>query len=88
MFGNQNLKPKNMYKLDKIVILDRFLIIFRPDLSGHWSQLTGGRCLEVNLVLKLLGWDLGWSLLTSGDYSEVVVNTGLTVIQKEIFFEV
>jgi len=41
--------------------------------------LTGGRCSEVDLVLKLLGRVLEWSLLTGGRYSEVVVNTGLTV---------
>ncbi len=33
----------------------------------------------VILVLKLLGRDLGWLLLTDGRYSEVVVSTGLTV---------
>ncbi len=43
--------------------------------------MTGGRCSEVDLVLKLLGRDLGWSLLTGGRYSKVVVNTGLTVLR-------
>jgi hypothetical protein len=42
--------------------------------------LTGGRCSEVDLALKLLGRDLGWSLLTGGRYLEVVVCTGLTVL--------
>ena len=42
--------------------------------------MTGGRCSEVDLVLKLLGRDLEWSLLTGGRYSEVVVSTGLTVL--------
>jgi hypothetical protein len=46
--------------------------------------LTGGRCSEVDLVLKLLGRDLEWSLLTGGRYSEVVVNTGLTVYKIEM----
>ncbi len=32
-----------------------------------------------HLMLKLLGRVLEWSLLTGGRYSEVVVNTGLTV---------
>jgi len=41
--------------------------------------LTGGRCSEVALVQSLLGRVLGWSLLTGGRYSEVVVSTGLTV---------
>ncbi len=41
--------------------------------------MTGGRCSEVDLVLKLLGRDLERPLLTGGCYSEVVVNTGLTV---------
>jgi hypothetical protein len=41
--------------------------------------LTGGRCSEVDLVPKLLGRDLGRSLLTGGCYSEVVVSTSLTV---------
>ena len=45
--------------------------------------MTGGRCSEVDLVLKLLGRDLVRSLLTGGRYSEVVVNTGLTVPLKE-----
>ena len=43
-------------------------------------MLTGGRCSEVDLVLKMLGRDLEWSLLTGGRYSEVVVNTCLTVV--------
>ncbi len=41
--------------------------------------MTGGHCSEVDLGLKLLGRDLEWLLLTGGRYSEVVVNTGLTV---------
>jgi hypothetical protein len=44
--------------------------------------LTGGRCSEVDLVLKLLGRDLEWPLLTGGRYSEVVVSTGLTVFKN------
>jgi len=44
--------------------------------------VAAGRCSEVDLVLKLLGRDLEWSLLTGGRYSEVVVNTGLTVFAK------
>ena len=52
---------------------------FGPDLGGRWSLLTGGRCSEVDLVLKMLGRVLGWSLLKGGRYSEVVVSTGLTV---------
>jgi hypothetical protein len=47
--------------------------------------LTGGCCSEVDLVLKLLGQDLGWSLLTGGRYSEVVVSTSLTVFQIILF---
>ena len=46
--------------------------------------MTGGRCSEVDLVLKLLGRVLEWSLLTGGRYSEVVVNTGLTVFQVPV----
>ena len=43
--------------------------------------MTGGRCSEVYLVLKLLGWDLEWSLLTGGRCSEVVVSACLEVYQ-------
>jgi len=43
-------------------------------------KVAVGQSYEVYLVLKLLGWDLEWSLLTGGHYSEVVVNTDLTVI--------
>jgi hypothetical protein len=32
------------------------------------------------LVLKVAWPDLGWPLLTGGRYSEVAVNTGLTVL--------
>ncbi len=48
----------------------------------RWSLvvIVGGRCSEVVLVLNLLGQVLGWSLLAGGRYSEVVVNTGLTVL--------
>ena len=31
--------------------------------------MTGGRCSEVALELKLLERDLGWSLLTGGRYN-------------------
>jgi hypothetical protein len=48
----------------------------------RWSQLKGGRCSEVFLVPKLLGRDLGWSLLTGGCYSEVVDSTSLTVYKN------
>ena len=41
--------------------------------------MTGGRCSEVDLELKLLGRDFEWSLWTSGRYSEVVFNPGLTI---------
>ena len=33
----------------------------------------------MNLVLKVLGRDEEWSLLTGGHYLEVFVSTGLTV---------
>ncbi len=45
--------------------------------------MTGGRCSEVDLVLKLLRRDLEWSLSTGGCCSEVVVSTGLNV--KEFY---
>ena len=39
--------------------------------------MVAGRSWQmVTLVLNLLGRDLGWSQLTGGRYSEVVVNTG------------
>ena len=47
--------------------------------------MTGGRCSEVDLVLKLLGRYIGWLLLTGGRYSEVVVSAGLTVIETPEF---
>ncbi len=49
--------------------------------------MTGGHCSEVDLVLKLLGQDLRWSLLTGGRYSEVVVSTGLTVLLFHAHFQ-
>ncbi len=58
---------------------------FGPVLGGRWSQLTGGRCSEVDFVLKLLARDLEWSWLTGGCYSEVVVKTGLAVLHKYIW---
>jgi len=48
--------------------------------------LTGGRCSEVTLGLKVVGWDLEWSLLTGGRCSEMVANTGLTVFGIFISF--
>jgi hypothetical protein len=38
------------------------------------------------LVLKVAWPDLGWPLLTGGRYSEVAVNTGLTVYTNIYFF--
>ena len=67
-----------------MVVVDKFLFHLGQDLCGRWSLLTSGCCSEVDLVLKLLGRDLGWSLLTGGRYSEVVVSTGLTVLKISI----
>jgi hypothetical protein len=47
-----------------------------------WPLYRVGRSLQVfqsKLVLKVAWPDLGWPLLTGGRYSEVAVNTGLTV---------
>ncbi len=47
-----------------------------------WPLYNVGRSLQVfqsKLVLKVAWPDLGWPLLTGGRYSEVAVNTGLTV---------
>ncbi len=68
-----------MANLAKIVVVDRFLLHLGPYLGGRWSWLTVSHCSEVDLVLQLFGWDLGWSLLTGGCYSEAVVCSGLTV---------
>jgi hypothetical protein len=67
-----------------VVVVDKFRFQFWPYLGGRWSQLTGGRCSEVVLVLILRGRDLGWSLLTGGRYSEVVVSTGLHELVQNI----
>jgi len=64
-------------KYTKVVVVDRIFDSFMTQL--RWSWLTGGRCSEVDSVLKLLEGDLEWSLLTGGRCSEEVVNTGLTV---------
>ncbi len=72
-------------EFNKMVLVDRFLFHLGPDFGlfgGRWLYLTSGRCSEVNLVLKLLGRVLEWSLLTGGRYLEVVVNTGLTVFKN------
>ena len=45
-----------------MAVVDRFLFHLGPGLGGRWSLLTGCRCSEVDLVLKLLGRDLEWSL--------------------------
>ncbi len=50
-----------------------------------WPLYRVGRSLQVfqsKLVLKVAWPGLGWPLLTGGRYSEVAVNTGLTVHQK------
>ena len=49
-----------------MLVVDKFMFQFLPDLGGRWSLLTGGRCSEVVFVLKLLGRDLGWSLFGGG----------------------
>jgi len=68
-----------MSNFAKMVVADRFLLHLESNLGGHWLRLTCGRFSEGDLVLKLLGRDLGWSLLTSGCSLEVVVSSGLTV---------
>ncbi len=79
-FNESNFHLK-MIKMDKILVaVNKLIFQFGLHLGGRWSQLTGGRCSEVVLVLKLLGQDLGLSLLRGGRYSEVVVSTGLTVL--------
>jgi hypothetical protein len=68
-----------MSNFAKMVVADRFLLHLESYLGGHWLRLTCGRFSEGDLVLKLLGRDLGWSLLTGGCNSEVGVTSGLTV---------
>jgi hypothetical protein len=52
-----------------------------PQKSGRCTELAGlYRFFQLKLVLKVAWPDLGWPLLTGGRYSEVAVNTGLTVI--------
>jgi hypothetical protein len=49
--------------------------------TKKWPLFKGGHSVEVfqsKLVLKLVWSDLAWLLLTSGGYSEVAANTGLT----------
>jgi hypothetical protein len=50
-----------------------------------WPLYRVGWSLQVfqsKLLLKVAWPDLGWPLLTGGRYSEVAVNTGLTVFVK------
>ena len=75
-------KRLTLQKKTKVVVVHKFLLHMGPEISGRWPQLTGGRCSEVTLVLKQLGRDLRWLLLTGGHYSEVVNNTGLTVLKN------
>jgi hypothetical protein len=42
----------------------------------RWSLFRG------RFSTIIVGRDLGWSLLTGGRYSEVVVNTGLTLLEN------
>jgi len=43
-------------------------MVYGSHLGGRWPQLTGGRCSELVLVLKLHGRCLGCLLLTGGCY--------------------
>ena len=42
-----------MVKISKSGRCRQVFIHFGPDLGGRWLSLTGGRCSEVALVLKL-----------------------------------
>ncbi len=68
-----------MSNFAKMVVADRFLLHLESNLGCRWLRLTCGRFSEGDLVLKLLGQDLWWSLLTGGCSLEVVVSSGLTV---------
>ena len=68
-------------KMDKSGHCRQVFLSFLSNFSGCWTQLTGGHCSEVGLVLKLPGRDLQWQLFTGGRYSEVVVSTSLTVFE-------
>ncbi len=70
------LSRKKCEKMDKSDHCTQVLIYF-------WSDISS-RCSELDLLLKLIGRDLGGSLLTVGCYSEGVVSTRLTVCQKHI----
>jgi hypothetical protein len=48
--------------------------------QNNSSCLMGVQTGRVNFEVALVGWDSGWSLLTGGRYSNVVVSTGLTVL--------
>jgi hypothetical protein len=51
----------------------------KPVYNNHpwWLLYRGGRSLDV--FQSKLVFELGWPLLTGGHYSEVAINTGLTV---------
>jgi hypothetical protein len=67
---------EKMWKIDKSGHCTEVLIYF-------WSDISS-RCSKADLLLKMIGRDLGGSLLTGGRYSEVVDSTILTVCQKHI----
>ncbi len=45
--------------------------------AQSWPVFTG---FSIKIGIKVAWPDLGWPLLTGGRYSEVAVNTGLTVL--------
>ncbi len=80
-------------KFEKLLLYPIYLLAHtvKPTYNSHpggpkkWPLYRSGRSLEVfqsKLFLKLVWPDLFWPLLTDGHYSEVVVNTGLTVLSN------
>jgi hypothetical protein len=68
------------YQLTRTKFPQKNMITVKLVYKGH--QKTS-RCLEVPPIKLVLIWDVwgsGWPLLTGGRYSEVVFNTGLTVL--------
>ncbi len=87
-YNNQSRDPKVVYAVDRWLVFRGSVDFVQIPLSGPPNRGTCsecGRCSdgEVNFVLALVGkdsgHDVGQSLLKGDRYSELVVNTGLTV---------
>jgi hypothetical protein len=88
------LSENHLFQVPKVAIVNRFGCTFKTVYSSHpWDPQKVAvvyrwllcRGFSIKMVSKLAWRDFFWLLLRGSLFSEVAVNTGLTVVQIKLF---